>query len=667
MYDSEYEICPFCGHYTGAPAQEPYHLAPETLLGDRYIIGNVLGFGGFGITYKAWDKKLDSVVAIKEYYPSGIVNRPPGTQKLLLFSGAKKKEFEYGLIRFIDEARNMTKFNAHKNIVNVYEYFEENNTAYIVMEFLDGCTLGEYMEKNDGKLSLDRGIEIILHICDALKDVHENGIIHRDISPDNIFMCKDGTIKLIDFGAARFSSEEAKNFTIILKPGFAPPEQYEQVSDQGPKTDIYAVGATLYYMLTGVKPDESTNRKIKDILEEPIKLDSSIPQYISDSILKAMAIEAHLRFETVEEFEKSIKKEIKVTSLKKEKRKKKIKRFVGIASLALIVTFVASVFFLNMEKQAKDVTLEPATISVWYINNADENLDDEFKDIISVFCKEYKDVKIDAKGFSAKEYTQKLNEAIEKGKAPNLFVSNGMTTGQLSKMLDLSSVIYPDTDNKLYFLTYILASKNPTGCYSLDDYNDNFPEHKQMPTGFNVPVIYVNTSLVENFTAEKVKSFDDIKEYITDENKFLVSAEMKDVFTEIFAVPIEKNIIKGSKEQFVNGQAAFYFSDTSEYFDAREITSLGKGESQVVSIDVKDLQCEYSTYWSVSQSKENENAAAIRFLTFLLSPNAQTRMFGRSDNEHAIPLNKDAIATIAEYIGELSFIDEDIKGYKFGD
>ena len=129
-----------------------------------------LGFGGFGITYKAWDKKLDSVVAIKEYYPSGIVNRPPGTNKLLLFSGRKKKEFEYGLVRFIDEARNMTKFNAHKNIVNVYEYFEENNTAYIVMEFLDGCALDEYMKDNGGKLSVDRSLEIIFNICNALKD-----------------------------------------------------------------------------------------------------------------------------------------------------------------------------------------------------------------------------------------------------------------------------------------------------------------------------------------------------------------------------------------------------------------------------------------------------------------------------------------------------------------
>ena len=307
-YGEEFELCPNCGYFEGAEPKEPNHLFVGTELAERYVIGNVLGFGGFGITYKAWDKKLESVVAIKEYYPSGIVNRPPGTKNLLLFSGNRKKEFEHGLIRFIEEARNMTKFNAHKNIVNVYEYFEENNTAYIVMEFLDGCNLSEFIESNGNKPDIDSSVEIICHICDALKDIHDSGIIHRDISPDNIYLCNNGTVKLIDFGAARFSSaEESKNFTIILKPGFAPPEQYEQISDQGPKTDVYALGATLYYSVTGQKPDESTNRKVKDTLLSPSEVNPEIEPYLSDSIMKAMSVETSLRFESVDDFKKRLK------------------------------------------------------------------------------------------------------------------------------------------------------------------------------------------------------------------------------------------------------------------------------------------------------------------------------------------------------------------------
>lgn len=665
MHEDEFDMCPYCGYFKGIAPREPYHLAPGTALNDRYTVGNVLGFGGFGITYKAWDKKLDSVVAIKEYYPSGIVNRPPGTNKLLLFSGRKKKEFEYGLVRFIDEARNMTKFNAHKNIVNVYEYFEENNTAYIVMEFLDGCALDEYMKDNGGKLSVDRSLEIIFNICNALKDVHESGIIHRDISPDNIFMLNDGTIKLIDFGAARFSSEEAKNFTIILKPGFAPPEQYEQVSDQGPKTDIYALGATLYYMITGVKPDESTNRKIKDILEEPINLDKEIPQHVSDSILKAMAIETHLRFESVEEFEKSIRKEIKVTSLKKEKRVKKTKRLIGILSLLIVLSGIALLFAANVEKKNADVTLDPAEITVWYVNDVGEAYDKEFQAVVAEFTKEYKDVKINLKGIASDKYYDELNAAIAAKKAPNLFVSTELSHNALEGMLDLSNVIYPDTDNKLYFLTYILAQSNPNGCYFLDDYDKQFPEHKQIPSSFNVPVIYVNTSKVTSFVGDEVKKFEDISKFINDKSKFIVNAEMQEIFKDVFETGLADNVIKGTKEQFINGEAGFYFSDTSEYFDVRRMVANNKGNYKMIPVISDDLLCSYGTYWSVSKAKENENAAATRFLAFLLSSNAQGRVIGKESVEWALPINEDAMETYAHYFSEFAFVKENIKDYIF--
>ena len=171
IYDSEFEMCPYCGYSKGDPAQEPYFLVPGTVLAGRYTIGKAVGFGGFGITYKSWDNQLESVVAIKEYYPSGIVNRPPGTGELILFSGEKRKEFEFGLSRFIEEARNTTKFNSCENIVNVYEYFEENNTAYFVMEFLDGMNLSEYITVNGGKLPLDTSLDIIFKICNVYRPV----------------------------------------------------------------------------------------------------------------------------------------------------------------------------------------------------------------------------------------------------------------------------------------------------------------------------------------------------------------------------------------------------------------------------------------------------------------------------------------------------------------
>ncbi len=668
MYDDSYDICPECGHYQGRPAKEPYQLVPGIVLENRYIIGNVLGFGGFGVTYKAWDKKLESVVCIKEYYPSGIVNRPPGTSKLILFSGQKKKEFEYGLIRFIDEARNMTKFNAHKNIVNVYEYFEGNNTAYIVMEFLDGCTLSEYMESCGGHLPISQCMSIISCLCRALHDVHENGIIHRDVSPDNVFLCHDGTIKLIDFGAARFSSEEAKNFTIILKPGFAPPEQYEQISDQGPKTDIYALGATLYYMMTGVKPDESTNRKIKDILEEPNHLVKEIPQYINDTILKAMAIEPHLRFESVEEFEKSLHQEIKVTSLKKEKRTKKAKRLIGIATLSLVVLFGATLFGVNLHEKSKQSELKPASIEVWYAAEKDSSVDAAYRKAIKKFNDEYENVKVTIRVIDEASYTAELEKALKANKGPNLFVSNSLSKETLKKTADLSTVVIPDSqNNKMYYLINILTKGISKSCYFFDDYQTYFPGSKQIPVGFNVPVVYVNTSLAKNFELDEIASLDEISNYLQNGNEAFVSAEKASTFQSIFGAGLNEKAKTGTAEQFAAGKCAFYFSDTGDFFACRKIYEDGIGTFKVVPIKKEKLPCSFATCWSVRPTNENADAAAIRLLGDFLSDYDQTTIYGKKDLEHALPLNKDSLKRFVSEDGyvELSFIEDYVKEYSF--
>ena len=162
-----------------------------------------MGQGGFGITYKAWDQQLETVVAVKEYYPSGLVNRIPGEREVLLFAGGRANEYRSGLCRFLDEAKNMARFRSSKNIVNIFEYFEEKNTAYIVMEFLDGITLNDFLKTNE--LDLDSCMEITSDICDALTELHAQKIIHRDVSPDNIFLTTSGQVTLIDFGAARQS------------------------------------------------------------------------------------------------------------------------------------------------------------------------------------------------------------------------------------------------------------------------------------------------------------------------------------------------------------------------------------------------------------------------------------------------------------------------------
>ncbi len=663
-YDDEFELCPHCGYIDGSEPREPNHLFIGTELAGRYIIGNVLGFGGFGITYKAWDKKLEAVVAIKEYYPSGIVNRPPGTKNILLFSGKKKKEFEYGLTRFIEEARNMTNFNSHRNIVNVYEYFEENSTAYIVMEFLDGYNLSEYIESVNGKLDIETSMKIIMNTCNALKDIHANGIIHRDVSPDNIFLTKNGGIKLIDFGAARFSNNEDKNFTIILKPGFAPPEQYDQISQQGPKTDIYALGATMYYCITGEKPEESTNRKIKDNLLPPKQIDTSIEQYISDSIMKAMAIESSLRFESIAEFEKAIKKEIKVKVPSQEKKSKQVKRLIGIAIFVALFSVVAGVFLSDIDKKQEQVTLDPATINIYYIDDDNsEEMAAAYSEIVSSFCEEYPDVTVVATKYTSDEYEAVIEDIKQGESEANLFISDGMSEEELSSMLDLSSVIYSVDDGSSLNKFFNKFGGNATECSVFDKYDKYYPNHKQVPIGFNIPVIYINTNYL-SVEDESIKNFDEIESYLAGENKILVDSSMSYEFETIFDT--ESNIIQeGNIEQFIDGSVSMCFSSTANYLKIKDMTKKGVGVPVMLAIEGK-LPCEFSIHWSILPSEdEAENRAATTFLAYMLTQNAQNKLLGENKSTGALPINDYSLDTYATVFDEFEYLVSKKGNFKF--
>jgi serine/threonine protein kinase len=291
----DFDVCPYCGWVEGTPPKEAYHLHPRTLLNNRYVIGTVLGYGGFGVTYKAWDMELGIKVAVKEYYPSGLVNRVPGEAEVVIYSGEKSKQYGYGLKRFLDEARQMAKFSTHMNIVNIYNFFEQNNTAYIVMEYLEGISLKQFLQQSGGILDVDTALQIILPVADALEEIHSKGTIHRDVSPDNIFITAENKVKLIDFGAARLSAgDKEETLSVILKPGFAPPEQYRSKSKQGAFTDIYALGATLYRLVTGVLPEESVDRLFDDSLKRPSELGIKIPDNIERAIMKALSLKEEL-------------------------------------------------------------------------------------------------------------------------------------------------------------------------------------------------------------------------------------------------------------------------------------------------------------------------------------------------------------------------------------
>lgn len=276
-------------------------LKPGVILKERYKIEEVIGTGGFGITYRAWDPLLQSYVAIKEYYPSGIATRSADSSKVCVPVGQEQREYHRGRIRFLKEAQDVARFQSEPNIVSIYDYLEENDTAYMVMEYLHGCTLKQYIREHGGRLDTDHILHICLSVLDALAVVHKAGMIHRDISPENIFICEDLTVKLIDFGAAKqVYLDGEQTMSVVLKPGYAPPEQYAKKDKQGPWTDIYALGATLYFAATGEKPEESFGRVLEDTIKPVCEVNPEIPRAMSQVIMRAMSVKIEDRYQTVE-------------------------------------------------------------------------------------------------------------------------------------------------------------------------------------------------------------------------------------------------------------------------------------------------------------------------------------------------------------------------------
>ncbi len=296
------DSCPYCT-YPKNSEKYPTALSEGTILAGRYIVGRVLGKGGFGVTYLCYDTKDEKRVAVKEYLPDSLSHRNTGETNVFTYDGESEEYFKKGAQNFFEEAKLVSRFNGNPNIISVYEFFYENNTTYFVMEFLEGVDLKTYIKNVDRNLTEEEALFVATNISDALTIVHSMNILHRDISPDNIFICNDSTVKLIDFGAARqILGEASKSLSVILKEGFAPLEQYQTRGKQGPWTDIYALGATLYYGLTGNRLDNAMTR-----ITDDAALDfGNVSPAIAKIINKMVAVRKEDRYQNTFELKKDI-------------------------------------------------------------------------------------------------------------------------------------------------------------------------------------------------------------------------------------------------------------------------------------------------------------------------------------------------------------------------
>lgn len=617
-YDEEFEVCPHCGFIRGTKPKEPYHLQPGMILAGKYVVGTVIGFGGFGVIYRAWDQNLETVVAVKEYYPTTFLSRITGEKQVNVYDKKSQQAFDKGKREFMEEARNMAKFNSHPNIVHVYDFFEENGTAYFVMEYLDGCNLKTFMQtsrKRGTPVSVDTALEITQAVLSALKETHAAGIIHRDIKPGNIFICKNGTIKLIDFGAARFSdSESEKTRTIIITPGYAPAEQYQTKSRQGAFTDIYAVAAVLYELLTGIKPDESINRKIEDLVEEPRVLNPQVPQHISNAVMRAMAIQPEIRFQNVEQFSKALRSRKEIRNARAEIRYRKRRRIFSIMAMVLAVLAGGIFCVLQFWNVRREAILDPAVVSIWI--PAGEDGEEETKQLLQNMSDEYLQnndkISIEITAIESQDYEKMLRDALKEGNGPVLFDSSCLNGEDYTELAALDKLV----EFSLF---------QPDDYYLLGKYEEYFPSKKQFPLTFDVPVVYKN-SLLEQ-----------------DEDEDIYSGEL-----------------------FLEQKVSRYIGGVEDYRRIQEELP-GIYELELPE-NAEGMSGSFCNLWSISaDTSESEYAAAIRLLYYFLSETAQDYLTVQHDN--FLPLNKNVMkayldvnndfAGLEAYMERLDFTGEE--------
>ena len=278
-------------------------LPEETLLADRYLIGKVLGVGGFGITYKVWDTINQSTCAVKEYAPSELSYRMKDSTVIKINSSSLSL-FEHGMQRFMEEAQMLKRLENIPEVVKVNQCFQQNQTAYFSMEFLDGMNLKSIVKNVGGSIDYQDMTRLIAVIGNAMDMIHKTtGILHRDISPENICVLKDGSARLLDFGSARQTIAGARQgFSVELKPGFAPLEQYSKNGKQGPYTDVYALACTYYYSLTGKMIPSAVDRLEGKEYEPLCRVNPEISAAVSAGVDRALELDYRSRIQSMKEF-----------------------------------------------------------------------------------------------------------------------------------------------------------------------------------------------------------------------------------------------------------------------------------------------------------------------------------------------------------------------------
>lgn len=367
--------CPYCGFNEITLRQESYYLDPGTIIGGKYIVGRVLNYGGHTVSYLGMDAENNRKVIVKEYLPSDFSTRSEGEKDVTIYSGDGQEQFEQGLTNFLNEANRIQQLGNVEGIASVYDCVAENETGYVISEYVEGQTLKEILDSGK-KYSAEEAADFIRKILQGLSGVHRMDIVHCDISPETIMVTKTGDIKLMDFGATRYvTTANSKSLSIILKRGYAPEEQYRSKGVRGPWTDVYAVGAVMYRMITGVVPQESVERALADDLKEPSKMGVSISRNMENALMHALNVYQNERTPSAEEFLKELNSD-SVKRIKVKQKKNKTGKFPLwakglVAGLACVVAVGGVIVVRKMSGNNPDA-LGSKTIVMQDLRNKSE-------------------------------------------------------------------------------------------------------------------------------------------------------------------------------------------------------------------------------------------------------------------------------------------------------
>ncbi|MBE6759615.1 MAG: serine/threonine protein kinase [Ruminococcaceae bacterium] len=630
------------------------HLHPGmTLKDNRYKILKVVGAGGFGVVYKAFDSKLNIDVAIKELYPSSLVNRVPGEKKMIIYGKDNARQYAYLLDRFILEARSMAKFNSVKNIVNIFDCFQENNTAYIVMEFIKGKTLEQYVIDSGGKLSVERATELMNNILDGLAAIHAKGIIHRDIKPKNIFITEDGELKIIDFGAARFSSTEEQvvtRYSKVLTPGFAPPEQYRKDSKQGPYTDIYAASAVYYYMVTGVIPEISVDRVVNDDIRPLSEVAENVPECVERAISRSLELNSDLRLQTAAEVKSGLNGQKLIRYVAEEKKMRFRRRIIIIAATAALLLFAAVGVVVYKMAHAQDITIDgiltedtTVSISIPLAENGDIS-----------------DGQLSAWGNVAQSFEAYISENSEKNVKLELKYLSSLT---YDKDVQANPTdIYFSSDNseapEMEYITRLISAED-TMLYSSYMEDDDAPN--SYIVAFDPTVLYVNEKLLSSIdrslSVDDFRSISDILSVRAGDDVKLLTVNPVDQEYYLEIARFDTDSYFTPLDEFCMGNVLFYIGHLSDNFTVSD--AMPGFYAVSAAPDVEDIRA-IGYEWQINgDSEENQVNAAQLLLSYITGEDVQDALFVQTG--HMIPVNPIAYEKFMEYNPDFSFIADIIK------